>query len=398
MKIVVALDSFKGSASAVDIGNVVCKALNDTLKTCETVSHPIADGGEGMIEAIVSAIKHKGTNRTYSQISCNTVDPLMRPIKANYIVINDNQTAVIELASASGLPLVETTMRNPLKTSTYGTGIMIKNAIEHGCRQFIIGLGGSATNDGGMGLLTALGYKFTDDLGQTLEPIGINLPKVVAIDDSEADNRLSECRFTAACDVNNPLIGPNGAAPIFAPQKGADDRMVKYLDNGLAIYAQAIERHCGMDISGIPGAGAAGGVGGGITSLLKAELKSGSEIILDITNFDSQIADADFIITGEGQIDAQSTMGKAINAILDHADKAHVPVIGMAGSIDVDNIDDSRFAALFSILQSPMQLEKAMDKSTTLRNAYFTARQIAKLINATTGKCIENRNCRSGTS
>ena len=347
MKIVVAFDSFKGSASAADVGKVVCKALNDTLKTCETVLHPIADGGEGM--------------------------------------------AVIELASASGLPLIEPNLRNPLKTSTYGSGIMIKNAMDYGCRQFIIGLGGSATNDGGMGLLAALGYKFMDDSGRTLEPTGINLPNVAAIDDSEVDRRLSECRFTAACDVNNPLVGPNGAAPIFGPQKGADERMVEYLDNGLAIYAQAIKRYCGMDISDMPGAGAAGGAGGGIASLLNAGLKSGSEIILDLTNFDSKIADADFIITGEGRIDAQSTMGKAINAVLDHADKEHVPVIGIAGSIDVDNIDDSRFTALFSILQSPVQLEEAMDRTATLRNAYFTARQIAGLMKTGCGNCMSKR-------
>lgn len=303
MKIVVAFDSFKGSASAADVGKVVCKALNDTLKTCETVLHPIADGGEGM--------------------------------------------AVIELASASGLPLIEPNLRNPLKTSTYGSGIMIKNAMDYGCRQFIIGLGGSATNDGGMGLLAALGYKFMDDSGRTLEPTGINLPNVAAIDDSEVDRRLSECRFTAACDVNNPLVGPNGAAPIFGPQKGADERMVEYLDNGLAIYAQAIKRYCGMDISDMPGAGAAGGAGGGIASLL--------------------------------------------NAGLDHADRAHVPVIGIAGSIDVDNIDDSRFTALFSILQSPVQLEEAMDRTATLRNAYFTARQIAGLMKTGCGNCMSKQ-------
>ncbi len=303
MKIVVAFDSFKGSASAVDVGKVVCKALNDTLKTCETVLQPIADGGEGM--------------------------------------------AVIELATASGLPLIEPNLRNPLKTSTYGSGRMIKNAMDYGCRQFIIGLGGSATNDGGMGLLAALGYKFMDDSGRILEPTGINLPNVAAIDDSEVDRRLSECRFTAACDVNNPLIGPNGAAPIFGPQKGADERMVEYLDNGLAIYAQAIKRYCGMDISDMPGAGAAGGAGGGIASLL--------------------------------------------NAVLDHADRARVPVIGIAGSIDVNNIDDSRFTALFSILQSPVQLEEAMDRTATLRNAYFTARQIAGLMKTGCGNCMSKQ-------
>lgn len=375
MKIIVAFDSFKGSAGAYEVGDAVAKAFSEVIAGCEVVNVPVADGGEGSVDAVA---RMAGGNVTH--VKCDTVDPLMRQLKAGYIILGDGETAAIELAAASGLPLVEPQLRNPLKTTTLGTGLLIKDALDRGCRRFLIWLGGSATNDGGMGLLSALGYRFLDGNGQELPPTGESLPLLAAIDGSRADERLAACRFTAACDVDNPLTGPMGAAYIFAPQKGADTSAVQYLDHGLARYAHAIQQFCGRDITASPGAGAAGGVGGGIAALLDAELKPGCEIILDLANFDNTIADADYIVTGEGKIDAQSLMGKVVGTVLHRAARAGVPVIGIAGAVDCNGVDDGQFAALLSIQQSPTSLEDAMQNATTLRNVRFTARQAAKLI------------------
>ncbi len=375
-KIVVAFDSFKGSVSAGEAGEAARRGLAGVLPGCEIVNLPIADGGEGTAEAIARVAKG-----VTDRIECDTLDPLMRPMAASYFVLADGVTAVVELAAASGLPLVEPALRNPLHTSTFGTGILIRDALDRGCRKFVIGLGGSATNDGGMGMLAALGFKFVDVGGHELRPVGESLSQVAAVVRDHADSRLAGCSFVAACDVTNPLTGRMGAARIFAPQKGADHGAVEYLDKGLETYAAAIEHCCGRDISALPGAGAAGGVGGGIAALLDAELKPGSEIILDMANFDAEIADADLIITGEGRVDSQTGMGKAVGAVLRRAHRVGVPVVGLAGSIDTGAVDcDGGFAALFSIQQSPMPLECALNKETTLRNMYFAARQVAKLI------------------
>lgn len=377
MKVVVAFDSFKGSATAGEVVDAVGRAFADVLTGCEVVAIPIADGGEGMVAAIVRV-----SSDGVVWVDCETVDPLMRPVKAGYAMIDGGATAVIELAAASGLPLVEPQRRNPLATTTYGTGVLVKDALDRGCRRFIVGLGGSATNDGGMGLLAALGYRFVDADGNALPPVGGSLQRVAMIDGNAVDCRLAECHFTAACDVTNPLVGEMGAARVFAPQKGADGRMVECLDKGLAAYADVVKRYCGKEIAALPGAGAAGGVGGGIAALLGAELKPGSEIVLDMARFDEALAGADWVVTGEGRIDEQTGMGKAVGAVLGRAARAGVPVIGIAGAIDIDTVDDGQFAALFSIQQAPVSLDEAMRRETALRNAYFTARQAAKLIAA----------------
>ncbi len=375
MKIVLAFDSFKGSATAEEIGEAVNKAIMDVMPTSEVCVIPIADGGEGTVAAIAKVGKGD-----VKWVECSTFDPLMRPIRVSYAMLEDGKVAAIELAAASGLPLVEQNLRNPLETTTYGTGILIKNALDHGCENFIIGLGGSATNDGGMGLLSALGYKFIDSNKCEVRPIGKELPNVVEIDDTAVDERLARSHFTVACDVVNPLVGENGAAYVFAPQKGADIDMVQYLDDGLESFASVLNHYCGKDISLVPGAGAAGGVGGGMLALLNATLKSGSKIILEMAHFSSILSDADYVITGEGRIDSQSSMGKAVGAVIEYASRMHVPVIGLAGAVDMDNIDDGQFAAIVSIQQAPVAIDVAMGKHTTLRNVYFTARQVAKLI------------------
>ncbi len=373
MKVVVACDSFKGSATSDDVNSAVARAFCDVIPGCSIVTVPIADGGEGTVEALARAAKC-GMKR----VECRTFDPLMRPVVAEYVILDNDDTAIIELAAASGLPLVEPRLRNPLVTTTYGTGLLIKDAIERGCRRFVIGLGGSATNDGGMGLLTALGYKFVDACGNRLVPVGDNLVRVAQVDGSEVDSRVASCEFTAACDVTNPLVGKAGAAYVFAPQKGADEQAVKLLDCGLATFASVVKQYCGKDVSLMPGAGAAGGVGGGIAALLNASLKPGSEIVLEMARFDDIIADADLVITGEGKIDAQTAMGKAVNAVSAHSRMAGVPVVVLAGAVDVGGVDDSRFAAMFSIQPFPVSTEYAMQNAVTLRNTYFTARQIAK--------------------
>ena len=381
MKIVVAFDSFKGSATSMEVGNAVREAFIDVMPSCEVIVVPIADGGEGTVAAISNIVKDD-----VKWIECPTFDPLMRPIDANYCIIGENEIAAIELASASGLPLVEPNLRNPLKTTTYGTGILIRNALDHGCTNFVIGLGGSATNDGGIGMLTALGYKFLDGDKRIVEPIGASLSKIVEIDDSNVDSRLEKCLFTVACDVTNPMVGKNGAAYIFAPQKGADAGMVEILNSGLELYATVLNCHSGKNIAMQAGAGAAGGVGGGMLALLNAELKSGSEIILEMAHFSKTIYDANYVITGEGCIDEQSGMGKAVGAVLNHAFSVGVPVIGIAGTVITKMIDE-RFSAVFSIQQAPVSMSDAMDNITTVNNVYFTAKQVAKLIKTTIEKC-----------
>ena len=371
-RFVFASDSLKGTITSVRAGQLLEAAARRHFPQCECRCMPMADGGDGTAEAVALACDGE-LKRACAH------DPLGRPIEAAYAMLPDARS-VVEMAAASGLPLLSPGEKNPLLTSTYGTGELIRAALDAGARDVTLAIGGSATNDGGMGLLTALGYRFLDVNDQELPPTGKSLPLLATIDGSSADKRLATCHFTAACDVRNPLTGPMGAAHIFAPQKGADAHAVQYLDHGLAQYAHIIHQFCGCEISTLPGAGAAGGVGGGIAALLGACLKPGCEIILDLAGFDDIITDADYIITGEGKIDAQSLMGKVVGTVLHRAASARVPVIGIAGAVDCNEVDDGQFAALLSIQQSPTTLEDAMQNSTTLRNVWFTARQAAKLI------------------
>jgi len=335
---------------------------------------PIADGGEGTTQAICKRIP--STN-----IEIKVKDPLMRPIKASYN-ITDNDIAVIEMATASGLPLVEPKLRNPELTTTFGTGELIENALDKGCRKFIIGIGGSATNDAATGLLSALGYRFLDKDGNVLEPIGGNLIYVDKIDDSNVDSRVKDSKFTVACDVNNPFYGPQGAAFIYARQKGATNSQIEELDEGLRNFAKVIEKYSGKDVSQMPGAGAAGGMGGALYAILGAKLEAGINVVLDTVHFKEIIKDADLILTGEGRIDGQTKMGKALNGVLDYARPLNIPVIGIGGSIeDAKELDKTGFTSVFCIQQGAVSLEEAMNRENALDNVKTTVRQIMLTIN-----------------
>ena len=361
-KIILAFDSFKGSVSSTEISHAIGEAIRSEMPACELQTVPVADGGEGTTEAICSAL-------AVNWITRQVHNPLMEPVEASYAITQDGETAIIEMASASGLPLIAPERRNPLYTTTYGTGELIADALNRGCRQFILGLGGSATNDAGIGMMNALGVRFLDKKGNELSPIGINLPLIEQIDETTIHSALSASTFTIACDVKNTLYGKEGAAYIFAPQKGAHADDVVLLDKGLRHYAKKVLEIKGIDIASIPGSGAAGGMGGGILPYLNASLKSGIDTILDILQFDHMLDDAQLVFTGEGKIDAQTGMGKALNGILQKARAKNVPVIALAGSVENAKIlNKLGFTAVFSIQQGPISLHKAMQKDTALKN------------------------------
>lgn len=374
-KIVLAFDTFKDSATSLELAQAAQIALLKELPDCQVLSIPIADGGEGTTQALCSTLR---TNTVH----CNVHNPLMQPIEASYAITTDKKTAIIEMAASSGLPLVPPEKQNPLYTTTYGTGELIADALDRGCRRFIIGLGGSATNDAGIGALTALGIRFLDHQGKELSPIGKNLKAIESIDDSWRHKGLTESEFTLACDVDNPFSGPQGAAHIFAPQKGALPDDVLTLDEGLKQYASILKRDKQIDITSIPGAGAAGGMSGGLLPFLPATIKPGIETLLEALNFKEAIKDADLIITGEGKLDAQTSMGKALSGLLVAARDKQIPVVALAGQVEESvSLHQAGFTAFFSIQPGVISLEKALLKENTLKNLQQTVVQVVRLIN-----------------
>lgn len=356
MKVVVAIDSFKGSMSSYDLGEAIEKGIHKVYRDAEVKKVPIADGGEGTVEALV-----EGTGGRFVDIEVN--GPLMKPVTARYGIMGNGKTAVMEMAAASGLPLVETDERDPSKTTTFGTGEMIKDAIGKGCREFLVGIGGSATNDAGLGMMQALGYKFSDKDGKELGAGGEIMEQVAEIDATGAMAELAECEFLIACDVDNPFYGPRGAAHVYGRQKGADDAMIETLDHGLKTLAATLKEKLGKDVAEMPGAGAAGGLGGGFVAFLNGKLEPGIDIVLKEVDLASEIQGADFVITGEGRIDFQSVMGKAPTGVSKMC-KAHgIPVIAIAGCVadDADATHDYGIEALFSTINYPVSLEEAMD-------------------------------------
>jgi len=353
-KIVIAPDSFKGTMNSVEICDIVERGIKNIFPDTQTVKVPIADGGEGTVDAFLEAVG--GT-----RINIRVKDPLMRDIDSFYGILDDKKTAVIEMAAASGLPLLSDEEKNPLLTSTYGTGQLILDALEKGCSRIILGLGGSATNDGGVGMAAALGIKFLDEDNNEIPLNGGGLEYLHYIDVSGKDSRLEKCEIIAACDVDNPLYGPHGAAYVFSPQKGADDEMVKILDNNLKHYAEVIQSNFGITVQDIPGTGAAGGIGAALVAFLGAKLESGIKIVLDCVNFDNLILGADLIITGEGKIDGQSLRGKVPVGIAERALKQGVPVIAVVGNIgdDIDAVYDKGISAVFCTSRKPVPFEIA---------------------------------------
>lgn len=366
MKIVAALDSFKGSLTSFELADAVEKGVRRVFPNAEVLKVPVADGGEGTTEALCQELRTVPVH-----------DPLGTPIEAVYGILPDG-TAVIETAAASGLPLIPPGRRNPLAASTFGTGEMIRHAFTAGCRSFILGLGGSATNDGGMGLLSALGFEFTDAAGNLLAGSGADLLKIREIKTEKARAKLSDCRFLGACDVKTPLYGPNGAAFIFAPQKGADAEMVRILDDGLRNYAAV----AGKRFARTPGSGAAGGLGFALLTFLEAELRPGVELILAKQNFDALLEGADFVITGEGWMDSQTLQGKTPIGVAAAAKRHGIPVIALAGGLadDAGTVHDHGIDAVFSIQNRPVSLAEAMDKTNAARMTELRTEEIFRVI------------------
>ena len=375
MKIVVAMDSLKGSLTSIEAGEAIREGILEVDESVEVVVKPLADGGEGTTEALVSGM---------GGILCQQMvtGPLGLSVEATYGVISDQKKAIIEVSQAAGLPSVPKEKRNPLYTTTYGVGEMIKAGIEKGCRVFIVGIGGSATNDAGMGMLKALGYRFLDSKGEEVGEGGQALRKVQSIDQTHALAELEACEFHIACDVNNPLYGPNGAACIYAPQKGATPEMVAYLDEGLEHFAQVVCDFLGKDFSQEVGVGAAGGLGFAFKAFLGGKLESGIQMVLKETQMEEAIKQADLVITGEGRLDEQTAMGKAPIGVAKLAKKYHLPVIGLAGSLaqEAKKCNEEGIDAYFSIVNGAMSLEQAMNKENARNNMKQTVEQIFRLI------------------
>ncbi len=372
--ITIAVDSFKGSLSSLNVAEAVERGFRKELPECEVRKVSIADGGEGTVEALVQTLGGE-------YVDIEVANPLMRPVMARYGVVDGGATAVIEMAAASGLPLLKLEERNPLRTTTYGTGEMIADALRRGCRKFLVGIGGSATNDGGVGMLSALGFRFLDVAGCELVGGGEILERIVSIDESSVMPQVRDAEFIVACDVANPLYGEQGAAYVFAPQKGADAAMVERLDFGLRRFAEAVMRHNGSNISSLAGAGAAGGLGGGFVGLLNARLERGIDMVLEAMHFQDIIDGCDLVITGEGRLDAQTAMGKAPSGVLHAAQLRGIPVIAIGGAVvECEELEQSGFLAIFPVVSSPMPLEEAMRCDVAARSVERTARQIARLI------------------
>ncbi len=375
MKVVIAPDSFKGSLSASEVSGNIEKGVRKVFKSADIICIPMADGGEGTVQSLVDSTKGV-------IVSTRVKGPLLKEVDAFYGILGDGTTAVIEMAAASGLPLLREDERNPMKATTYGTGELIKHALDKGCRKIIIGIGGSATNDGGAGMIKALGARLLDKDGNDLGYGGGCLGDIEAIDLSSMDERLKSCKIVAACDVDNPLIGHRGASHVFGPQKGADPEMVKILDKNLEHYAEVVERTTGTSIKDFPGAGAAGGLGGGLLAFLGAELKRGIDIVIEATDFEEKIKDADIVITGEGMMDYQTQYGKTPYGVAQVARKYNIPVVAIVGSVgqNAEALYDLGFSGIFSIINRPMTLAEAMAKGAELLER--TSESVMRMVKA----------------
>ncbi|HEY5560264.1 MAG TPA: glycerate kinase [Clostridiaceae bacterium] len=373
MKIILAPDSFKGSLSAFEVCKSIEKGIRKVFYDAEIVSSPMADGGEGTVQSLVDATNGK-------LLTLKVKGPLLKEVDAFYGMLGDGKTAVIEMASASGITLITKEERNPMLTTTYGTGEIIKHALDLGCRNFILGIGGSATNDGGAGMVNALGAKLLDEKGYEIDLGGGALNRLQSIDLSGMDARIKQSNIEVACDVNNPLCGENGTSYIFGPQKGADMDMVITLDKNLSHYAEMVKKYLGISIKDYPGAGAAGGLGGGLFAFLNAKLKSGIDIVIETTAFEEKLKDADLVITGEGMIDYQTQYGKTPYGVAKLAKKYDIPVIAIAGGIgeNAEELYSKGFDSIFSIVDKPMSLEHAIENCDLLLQN--TAERIMRLL------------------
>lgn len=375
MKVIIAIDSFKGSLTSLQAGNAVQEAVLKISHTAQVSVRPLADGGEGTVDAL-SCLP------SAQIITAAVCGPRAETVNASYCILKDKNMAVIEMASAAGLPLVDPDQRDPMETTTYGVGQLIHDAIKRGCREFLIGIGGSATNDGGTGMLAALGFRFLDREGNAI-PLGAKgLAQLHSIQTEDVLKELADCKFRIACDVNNPLCGDNGCSAVFAPQKGATPEMIEKMDQWLqnfASIAKSVNTHADENH---PGAGAAGGLGFAFLAFTNATLEPGIHIVLDETNLESYIKDADIVVTGEGRLDAQTVMGKAPIGVAKLAKKYGKKVIAFSGCVanGAEACNDHGIDAFFPILRQITTLEEALQPETAYKNLKETAYQVFRLI------------------
>lgn len=360
MKFLFASDSFKGTLSSEEISELLATSARKHFPDCTYIGIPIADGGEGTVDAVI-----KVTKGSYKKVAVK--GPLFEDTEASYGVIDGN-SAIIEMAAASGLPMVPTDKRNPLYTTTYGTGQLIKDALDSGYRNISVAIGGSATNDGGMGAMAALGVRFLDKEGKELSGVGADLQKVWDIDVSQIHPAVKDTVFTVMCDVNNPLTGPKGATHTFGPQKGAVGEILDTLEEGMKNYAAVIKEKLGVDVDPMPGAGAAGGLGAALTVFLRATLKSGVETVLDLIKFEELLQGVDLVVTGEGRIDWQSAFGKVPAGIGHCCQKAGVPAVAIVGGMGkgAEEIYAHGIGSILPTINGAMDIEEALDRAKEL--------------------------------
>lgn len=358
MKIVLAPDKFKGALTGNEFCDAAAEGIKKAFPAAEIIRLPLADGGDGTIEILTDHLQGELINVTVS-------DPLFRPIEASYLWLEAKKTAFIEMAEASGMKLLNSAEQNCRKTTTFGTGEFVAKAIEKGAEAIILGIGGSATNDCGIGMATALGYRFLDENGKEIQPIGENLIKIHQIDTTNVHPKLASTNIQIACDVTNPLYGENGAAYIYGPQKGASPSDVELLDNGLRNIANIIQKQFNIDLQNIEGSGAAGGMGAGTTTFLHGKLTSGIELVKSLLDFDQQIQNADWIITGEGKLDDQTFSGKTITGVIESAQQQHIPVAVFCGATDLSIEAQEKLGVQYvnAITKGASSLEDAMKHS-----------------------------------
>lgn len=376
MKVIIAIDSFKGSLDSIQAGNAVKDAILRLDSNANVTVKPLADGGEGTVDALSSGFDSEIVELTVK-------GPLLKPVNAKYCILKETDTAVIEMASASGITLITADERNPLVTTTYGVGELIKDAIKKGCRRFIVGIGGSATNDGGTGMLTALGFEFLDKNNVSIALGARGLKDLCKIKTDNVIPELKDCVFNIACDVTNPLCGENGCSAVFAPQKGATPEMIKDMDKWLENYAEISKQISPKADKDCAGVGAAGGLGFAFHSFTNSTLKSGIEIVLEETKIENDIKDADIVVTGEGRLDSQTVMGKAPIGVAQLAKKYGKKVVAFSGCVtdDAEICNEYGIDAYFPVIRGVTTLKEALNTDNAYKNLLSTAYQVFRLIN-----------------
>lgn len=382
MKVVIAPNAFKGSLTAHEAAEAVSRGIKKVSGAIKVICCPVADGGDGVAQVLGQALG----GRT---VQVKVADPLQRNVFASFCHLEAQQTAIVEMAQASGLVLVEEELRNPEKTTTLGTGQLITACLDLGIKRLVIGLGGSATCDGGIGAAAALGYRFLDDQGRELEPIGANLEHIRTIDKAHRDTRIDDLEVQAICDVANPLSGPNGASFVYSPQKGGNPMQVTRLDRGLANLAEVIRKEMNIDIGTLAGAGAAGGLGAGVHAFFGGTLKKGIDLVIDLIGLADNLDGADLVITGEGSLDSQTIFDKAPAGVARAAKNAGVPCVALCGSIGegVTGLHDIGISAIFSICKKPLTLQQSMVEAGSLLTD--TSEQVMRLFIACSPHQVE---------